>query len=90
LRDPKCLNDDTFWNYGEDDSEIPSPEYAREKCAGCPLMDLCNADAEVMQPGWGIQAGQVWAFGHKYNQGEYNGRPRDGDNSNRGISLAKG
>lgn len=52
-----------------DEENIPSPETARKLCEGCPLIDLCQDAAKVMQHNWSVWGGEVWVYGKEYIKG---------------------
>ena len=56
-----------YSDYSEE--QIPTPETARGLCLGCPLLDLCQDAAIVMQPNWSVWGGAVWVYGKEYIKG---------------------
>lgn len=59
---PLCRGrEDEFVHY----SESPSQEEAEQKCAACPLMEVCLASARVERPAWGIRGGIAWDMGRQ-------------------------
>lgn len=69
LVEAKCAgNPAEYSDY--DEENIPSPETARKLCEGCPLIDLCQDAAEVMQHNWCVFGGEVWVYGKQYIKGD--------------------
>lgn len=62
----KCYLKWTQWtDYTK--ATMPTEIEAALMCAGCPLMAACANAAEAQLPGWGVWAGERWAYGERYN-----------------------
>lgn len=48
---------------------IPSPQYAKELCKGCPLLLVCQRAGDMTLPGLGVWGGNVWVYGEIYTGG---------------------
>ena len=68
---PECKDDHSYAFY----EKHPTKEQARKMCAGegpkdprrCGLLELCEANAAIERPQWGVMGGLAWQEGRRYH-----------------------